>query len=402
MRLMTYMALSLGALWALSSPVMAVTVNLLIESKGEPVPGAIISFETQDGEPIDADLFFEELAEVTADEPDNQTHETTPKITEFVADKPIPTAEDGSLTAELSDSFLDQNVVLVIRKDGKLVKRQDLSVSNEEKSLRIEAYDPIDAGIAIAIAQDNTCKRGKICEIGVRISNTGNGIYEGPLIVSGTLVGNWIKAAQSSDGWFCIKGRRRTTLCLVDVALEPGADIQHVFSVHLPRNIGRNPRNCFATEIGDETKGGKRTLVAAIQLGLAMNGFDAGPGDGLIGPKTRHALNAYVDENKLQPEIDQQLLFDHLFGIPLSDYRRLGVNSDSQCKSLDVVRPAVAKKRSGRGQNVTTRARQRSNAIINQGISIGIGLGLKALQRHVTRRRGSSETGAAAPVEPLD
>ncbi|MBL4786727.1 MAG: hypothetical protein JKY49_15025 [Cohaesibacteraceae bacterium] len=402
MRLMTYMALSLGALWILASPVMAVTVNLLIESKGEPVPGAIISFETQDGEPIDADLFFEELVEITADEPDPQAAKSTPEIAEIVVDKPIPTAEDGSLTAELSDSFLDQNVVLVIRKDGKLVKRQDLSISNEEKSLRIEAFDPIDAGIAIAIAQDNICRRGKICEIGVRISNDGNGIYEGPLIVSGTLVGNWIKAAQSTDGWFCIKGRRRTTLCLVDVALEPGADIQHIFSVPLPRNIGRNPRNCFAPQIGDETEGGKRTLLAAIQLGLAMNGFDAGPADGLIGPKTLRALNAYVDVNKLQPEIDQQIFFEHLFGIPFSDYRRLAVNNDSQCKSLDVVRPVVAKSNAGSGRNVTTRARQRSNAIINQGISIGIGLGLKALQRHVTRRRGSSETGVAAPVEPLD
>ena len=47
-----------------------------------------------------------------------------------------------------------------------------------------------------------------------------------------------------------------------------------------------------------------------VQLTLKDSGFDPGPIDGILGPKTREAIKRFQIKNKLEPtgEIDEQTI----------------------------------------------------------------------------------------------
>jgi len=51
-------------------------------------------------------------------------------------------------------------------------------------------------------------------------------------------------------------------------------------------------------------------LIRMVQLTLKDSGFDPGPTDGILGPKTREAVKRFQRKNELEPtgEIDEQTI----------------------------------------------------------------------------------------------
>lgn len=70
--------------------------------------------------------------------------------------------------------------------------------------------------------------------------------------------------------------------------------------------------NVFEYPDYDSLKGAE--LIRMVQLVLEDEGFDPGPIDGILGPKTREAIKKFQMEKELEPtgEIDEQT-FDRLF-----------------------------------------------------------------------------------------
>ena len=127
-------------------------------------------------------------------------------------------------------------------------------------------------------------------------------------------------------------------------------------------------------------------LTAAIQLGLAREGFKPGPADGLMGSKTRRATAAYWKEHGGAEEVSNEKLFEKLYQLPSDRAARLGTVSETNCSSISFKAakvPAVAKKKSKTRRTTartTTRKSKRASSAesrrraIELGVTIGIGI----------------------------
>ncbi|WP_319498541.1 peptidoglycan-binding domain-containing protein [uncultured Cohaesibacter sp.] len=108
----------------------------------------------------------------------------------------IETDENGFVAIRLDNQFIGGNCRGRHQEGG---QADQASVSDAERRWQgetIEALDPADAHIDLVIGQDErTCRSGKSCAFSISVSNTGNGIYEGPVFIEGALQGDWIMAA---------------------------------------------------------------------------------------------------------------------------------------------------------------------------------------------------------------
>ena len=114
------LALFLGAL--VTGPAWAVIVNTEVTHQGEPVPNATISFETPQGDPI----------EIRKPDEDPQT----------VTDKKVETDDDGKVAILVPDQYKDTPVVVVIEQDGKVVRREIVTLTGDTFNLAVDVPHP--------------------------------------------------------------------------------------------------------------------------------------------------------------------------------------------------------------------------------------------------------------------
>jgi hypothetical protein len=155
-------AIALALLLGMTGLAFAVTTELEIESKGEPVPNAEISFETPNGE----EITFTEVEETpeTGTPPTQETavadpapdgeppqasstvpeNTETPKPTETVTTRVpkqitrISTDDAGTAKVELDEELKDKPVVVVIRRNGEIVSRREVILSGDPVRLTID------------------------------------------------------------------------------------------------------------------------------------------------------------------------------------------------------------------------------------------------------------------------
>ncbi len=428
-----------------------VVVDITIESEGEPVPQVEISFETLDGEPLDLALLevpdeaeppaqmdkpeepktYEPKTEVIeAGQPDKpemtSTDQSEPSMAKTPKDEPtegsdgiamtreepegmvtVTADEQGRAQVSLPDEMIGQAVIAVIRQGDKIVKLHEVTPSDERSETVVEAFDPADALIGASISQaGKDCKNGSDCAFELVLTNDGTGIFEGPVFFEGDLEGDWVSGLSQLETFHCGPGRRGKILCQADLSLQPGEGAGHPTTIALPRNLTKSSKNCLqvvspAIDPGTRSK----PLMSAIQLGLTKQGFDAGRADGLDGPKTRRAVQAYLQAVGIAETPTDEGLFEQLYGYPLAKLGRLGMSDQLECSKVAVLDPVVAvkkaKKRTAKKPRTATTKRRavkktsakpapvkkNKNETLRRAVGIGISIGIGVLNSKQKRKK---------------
>lgn len=144
----------------------AVVVEVDVESKGEPVPGAEISFETEDGEEIELTKVEEQQPPAEGQPPQKEepsattdadsTSEETPATTTGDAQQPgarpepeprpkvrvVETDDSGGSSVEIDEEFRDKPVFVIIRRDGEVVERRRVVLSGDPVLVSVDLTPP--------------------------------------------------------------------------------------------------------------------------------------------------------------------------------------------------------------------------------------------------------------------
>lgn len=417
------LALSAGLL--LAPPADAVIVDIDIETEGEPVPGASISFRTPDGKKvpdIQVTAVPEEPEEVEEDEPgrvvvldippvrvDEEKPETKRPERESdpqretdpdKPDKPRP----GRHRVDLPDNLIGRDLVVVVTKDDEVVKRDPVRVDKETSRIAVEAYDPVDASLSIKLAQGKKCRRGKTCNYKLEVQNDGAGIYKGPLFLTGVLHGT-VRGSGEQDGWQCAYSGRGKQICHSQVALQPGASQSWVLGARLPKRMSQRASNCLEIDVFSQRVTGRvNPVLMAVQLGLVGQGLKVGQPDGIMGPKTEAALRQYTGRDGYEGSDDLADVFKALYGLSPARLGRLGISGRKHCKRVALFAAPKPPKRVSKTKRRKPRYRDDDDFDDYDGyddydddrydrrpnIGVGIGLGLWNGRRHRGRgyRRG--------------
>ena len=410
-------ALAAGIL--LAGPARAVTVDIDITREGEPVPGITITLETPDGTEIptgDLALELDDPDEATATSPQETAAEEEPpaSVAEEEVDEPpvTATAEDapaevpsGRIALVVPDDAVGRDLLLVLREDGKVVKREPVRIVPDQPALAIEAYDPADARLSLEITQDKACRAGETCRFDVHLRNDGSGIYTGPLFLTGTLHGTVADGSELD----CLPSGAGRHLCHGNVALEPGTTLSRRLDLRLPRGLSRRAPNCLEIARLDEGPAGRADpLVRAVQMALATPGNDVGRPDGILGPRTQAAVDAYRETQGLDPEVGLDEVYAALYGAPPRRLARLGLGTARHCAAVALVaepkpqpqprtvrsvdpKPRKAKEAVETSAQRRQARRQRSvdpaDILDNPAVRIGIGIGLGSFGRQRDHHR---------------
>ena len=350
----------------------AVIVNIDLTSEGEPLPNASVTLETPEGEPID----------VTEKTETPDTPETDVKQPE--------TTEDGKIIIEVDDKHKDKEIVVVIRKDDRIVKKQPVRLRDNDNTISISVP-------AISFLMEKTqgkkpCAPGTYCRFEFKVTNTGLNAWNGPLILSDQMPVSVRHNRKTDEDWQCGQGKRGQTLCLVETAsLAPGADIATSLALNMARRTNaRNSNNCASVlwPSTHEQLGTHRPTIQILQLAARLRGIKVGKADGVMGPKTRRAFTQLLDESDNPPnEMSVATLFTAL-GWQAMLKARPDLSYARHC--VDIVetkkpRPRVTERRKKPRHRKSYSRDERIRIPVDVGISIG--LGLIGRRHHKKRRR---------------
>jgi hypothetical protein len=390
----TVLCAAVCALFA-TTTTQAVTIYLELETEGEPIPEATISFETVDGEEIDLEGLFEEVALEEGDAGPVEEPETTEnedektEATEDTVSQTDPaelaTDESGALSSELPEDLIGSYIFVVVKKDGKIINRVPIDVA-KQNPLYLEAYDPSAALVHFTFDQNQRCTAGKTCPLVVKLSNDGTSIYEGPLFFETAISANWSKAATSHGDFFCANAGRGKSLCVIDASVSPGGSQTWKMKLPLARSVSKTPKSCLSLiDIYKQTSGRSVPLVRLLQLGLLQQGFNVGRPDGIAGPRTNAAIASHwektgTNDNLSDKAAAHEALFQSLFGFSLQRFILLGVSEDSFCQAMDIL-PIKKKtqKTTAKSKSQSSQKPNKNDKLLKDALKFGIGIGVMHL-----------------------
>ncbi|MEO9877072.1 MAG: peptidoglycan-binding domain-containing protein [Anderseniella sp.] len=408
------LAISMGM--AMVTPAHAVIVDIDIETQGEPVPGASISFRTPDGKDvpdIQVTAVPEEPEEVEEDEPGRVVELDIPpvRVGEEKPESERPEKErepqgesrpdepgkprPGRHRVELPDELVGRDLVVVVTKGDEVVKRNPVKIEQDTSRIAVEAYDPVDAKLSIKLAQGKKCRRGKTCNYQLEVQNEGTGIYKGPLFLTGVLHGT-VSGPGEKDGWQCVYSGRGKQICHNRVALQPGAKQSWSLGARLPRRMSQRSSNCLEINVFDQEATGRvNPLLMAVQLGLAGRGLKVGRPDGINGPKTEAALRQFTEQADYEGNDDLNDVFTALYGLSPARLSRLGMSTGKHCRRVALFAAPKRKKRISKAKRRRPQYRDDDDFDdyddyddYDRGRDIGIGIGLGLLNHGLHRGRG--------------
>lgn len=373
-------------LFCMSHAGLAVTVNIDVVSKGEPVPSTEISFETVDGSAVNLETppaaTSAEL--VPEDTPDSATQPPTESSVDRpaeaaqtpVKDEPEPASgTDESTEANkvppadtkteeasqvqptlpeeearpniqkiaIPDEYVGQTLTMIIKKDGEVIKRQPLLVEPKEQQVPVEAFDSADAQISVSVTQAKACRAGKSCDVDLAARNEGTGIYKGPLFFEAVAPGALRSKGDTTDDLVCGLGSVGQHLCQAFVSLEPGETQRWTMRISLPKKLTRHISSCVGVAMPDPGQdAGPRSVIQAVQLGLQQRDLLHGRADGRVGPKTKAAIAQFT--NAAEAQSDFQQLYRKIYDQDPQDGMRLGLGKSRSCEALKIVPEPVVKK----------------------------------------------------------
>ena len=381
-------------LFCMSHAGLAVTVNIDVVSKGEPVPSTEISFETADGSAVNletppaattAELVPEDNTDSATQPPSESGVErpaddepaaagSTGKTAEANKTPPAETSTEDGLQAQttvpeddqetgpniqriaIPDEYVGKTLTMIIKKDGEVIKRQPLLVEPKEQQVPVEAFDAGDAKISVSVTQAKACRRGKSCDVYLDAKNQGEGIYKGPVFFAANVQGTLGKPGTGTDDLACSLGVAGQYLCQALVSLEPRETQRWTMRLTLPGKLARNASNCIEVVMPDPGKReGQGSLVQAVQLGLLKKNLLQGRADGRSGPKTIAAIAKFTNSDVTQPDFQQ--LYEAIYAQDPQDAVRLGVGNVRACQALKTLPEPVVKKQvapSAKAKSVST------------------------------------------------
>ncbi|HSM19066.1 MAG TPA: peptidoglycan-binding domain-containing protein, partial [Hyphomicrobiales bacterium] len=186
-----------------------------------------------------------------------------------------------------------------------------------------------DLGVSKRVVAE--CGPNEYCSFQVTVLNAGSIAFEGAIVLSDEIGGDLVYRPEDHGDWVCSD----LTCYYPNARLAPGERLSLSLSFRAPRDIALSRvRNCVAIEwLGV----GGRAQVRAVQLELAIRGFDPGPADGLMGPRTSGAISNAERRFGLPRtgEITDELLVA-LFGPGGDRARDANPRNDRDCVYVDI------------------------------------------------------------------
>lgn len=161
----------------------------------------------------------------------------------------------------------------------------------EECEQRCQPSEPnLEVGVSL---QDKACERGEECTLVISVTNRADQPHEGPGFISADMrFGVGVEGGLVGDA-FCGWAPKGGSICSVPAdQLEEGGTLTLVVPVEVPENAPDGSDFCVAVEM--PKYGDAKSVGAAIQLGLLEKGFPLGTIDGVIGPKSKAAIDGYL------------------------------------------------------------------------------------------------------------
>jgi len=184
------------------------------------------------------------------------------------------------------------------------------------------------------------CRVSTNCSFTITVTNRGPGLYTGPIYLWDVVQPVSVPFASSSgQGWQCFEVGNALHCRHEGVELAPGASTTLTVALAIP--AGYRPdfiENCVSISwlyLQDGTYD-----IWKFQIMLALLGYEPGPFDGRIGPRTREALRAFQRDNGLAVtgDVDDATalaLYPDLVGI----YGDLNPGNDRSCHEVGIGKP---------------------------------------------------------------
>ncbi|QPC41450.1 peptidoglycan-binding protein [Kaustia mangrovi] len=189
--------------------------------------------------------------------------------------------------------------------------------------------------LAVTVRADaDACEPGAACSFTVVIANEGGAAYSGQLAILDRIEPAGARLADASpDPWSCVDLRSEYVCIHPDATLEPDETAELRLDIRAPRGGSGSVRNCSQALWNGATL---RARIAAAQAGLNERGLSAGPVDGIMGSKTRSAIEAFRSSTELPAggEVDEELM--------AALYGRWGVGDLDQSNDSDCAVPGEA------------------------------------------------------------
>ncbi|MDF1609977.1 peptidoglycan-binding protein, partial [Hoeflea sp. YIM 152468] len=143
------------------------------------------------------------------------------------------------------------------------------------------------------------CLPGTQCDFTIKLTNNGPAAFTGPLYLWDVVQPLTVPlVGADGDGWSCFDFD--TGIHCVNPGLELGAGLSTQFVLSLAIPSGYNSdilTNCVGIQWLYNEAGGFD--IRAVQIALALLGYDAGPIDGIMGGRTANALSQFQSDNGL-------------------------------------------------------------------------------------------------------
>jgi uncharacterized repeat protein (TIGR01451 family) len=161
---------------------------------------------------------------------------------------------------------------------------------------------PEKADLAVQKSGPEECVPDGVCLYKLTVINRGPGIYEAPLTIIDERPKGWeLLGGFPSPPWECSKAGPAIE-CLGGVALAPGASFKLDLELKAPgwaNARAREVENCARIERSRSAKDRHRVSAMEVQHILNEFGYQAGPADGILGPRTRAAIRRYQKDKGL-------------------------------------------------------------------------------------------------------
>ncbi len=152
---------------------------------------------------------------------------------------------------------------------------------------------PLPGEPELAISKDmpEFCSRGGLCTARIEVTNLGGGDWNGPIYLRDVTAPQALGFVAAGAPWECAVIGGETMCYHPQLTLKPGQSLPLVLDMAIGAAFPyTNLTNCAAVDWPLSDADNPANVVRAVQHTLTLFGYDPGPIDGAMGPKTSAAI----------------------------------------------------------------------------------------------------------------